>query len=127
MRRIKLLKYEASCNYYGDYAESNNTCFSSSSPWLELEDDKLQELEGAVQKANALNKRSWRYVILYELNQENLEEIFVSADDFIKEQSKLEAKEKARVAKYQAEKDAKALKRKQAQLARLKKELESLE
>ena len=57
MRRIKLLKYEASCNYYGDYAESNNTCFSSSSPWLELEDDKLQELEGAVQKANALNKR----------------------------------------------------------------------
>ena len=125
MKRIKLLKYEASCNYYGDYEESSNTCFTSSSTWLELEDDKLQELGEAVQKANALNKKSWRYVILYELNQEDFEEIFVSADDFIKEQRKLEAKEKARVAKYQAEKEARALKRKQTQLARLKKELES--
>jgi hypothetical protein len=123
VRQIKIIKVNGYYNYDDQWIDS----ITAGSTWLEVDDAMFARLNEAIRWANDNHRSTWKYHIVCNVNEGEFDDIFTSAQQVVDKYEKEKARQEKATADARAKREATALARKQAQLAKLKKELEGSE
>lgn len=121
--KFKLFKIEKdTLRYYYD-CDRDNVVLLGGTKWNELPRSEYLKLAEAANKANKFPKSKWYYIVVIDVDQEDYEEVFDTAQQFIDWQEKEEREREAREEERKAKTKQAALARKKKQFEKLKKEL----
>lgn len=118
--KIKILKIEKDQNYCYE-CDTSSRNFHSVTNWDEVDTETYDKLVNAINSANQNRKDSYHYMILTQVD--DYQDIFKSADEFIKYQEEQKKKEEKRAIEYKKCQEQLKLERKRKQLEKLQKEL----
>jgi hypothetical protein len=121
MTQIKIIK---SKHVYNDYYDDvGRSVITAGSTWLEVDQAEANKLNDAIGWANRNEKDGWHYSLVYNIDRNEFDDIFTSAQQAIDKYEKEKLKYEKAAADAKVKKEATALLRKQKQLAKLKREL----
>lgn len=121
--RCKVFKFEKDRNNYCHECGNNTMALLAGTKWDEISQEEYTRLNFAVGQANRAPRSKWYYVVVIDVSNEDYQEIFDTAQQFIDWEARESKRREDEERKRNEAAQKAALARKQKQLEKLKKEL----